>query len=257
MQLNSDSMRDFLSNFTNFDEINSDLDTLVVQYRETQDPRKLGTICNKVLGVILKYGRRAHDGLCDQDIYSRGFEALLYAVADKGWKSDGKVKFITYFTCSVINAMTSLQQKKCFRDAYKYQVSLDALIDDPDTNFDVSEDERFIPASGGYFPVKSKDDESKDVEENKDISSKKKDRINSLKYDFEQVYNDQESKINMAMSLGMSLTDLEIELLKFKIKRRYYENDDSTSIMSDKVKLDELRRIQRKQKKELKLKTVK
>ena len=252
MQLNSDSMRDFLSNFTNFDEINSDLDTLVVQYRETQDPRKLGTICNKVLGVILKYGRKAHDGLCDQDIYSRGFEALLYAVADKGWKSDSKVKFITYFTRSVINAMTSLQQKKCFRDAYKYQVSLDALIDDPDTNFDVSEDEKFIPASGGYFPVESKKDK-----EDKDDSSKKKDRINSLKYDFEQVYNNQESKINMAMSLGMSLTDLEIELLKFKIKRKYYEKDDSTSIISDKVKLDELRRIQQKQRKELKLKTMK
>lgn len=244
MQLNSDSMRDFLSNFTNFEEINSNLETLVQQYRETHDSRKFATIYNKVLGVVLEHGRKTHDGLCDQDIYSHGMEALTYCLReDNGWNANSKIKFLTYFYRTVHNAFITLQKKKCFRDANKYQISLDALVDDPDSSFDITEEHRFVSKSGGYYPVEIK----KDKEE-----TKKKKRMNTLMYDFEQVNNNLESKKDMAMTMGISLTDLEIELLKFKIRRKFYSEGDSTSIISDQVKLMELKRIQKKQRKEQK-----
>jgi len=242
MQLNSDSMRDFLSNFTNFEEINLDLETLVKQYRLTKDPRKFATIYNKVLGAVLNQAKKAHEGLCDQDIFSHGMEALVYCLRDKnGWNENSKVKFLTYFYRTAHNVIYTLQKKKYFRDLNKYETSLDEMVDNPDSNFDVTEEQRLIPSYGGFYP-------KSELEKQNEKKNGKK-RINSLMYDFEEVVSNPESKASMAMTMGISLTNLEIELLKLKIRRKFYSESDKESIISDKIKLNELKRIQRQQRK--------
>lgn len=173
------SFRSFISNYTDFKEIDSDLETLVLKYRQTNDPRYFATIYNKVAGVIFKAGSKTSGALTDADMFSHGVEALYHALSETkyGWKPESKIKFLTYYTRMVGNFVYTLQHSRHFRDINLHQVSLDELIDDPDNPKSFDESQMVLPIRKTTY------EHSDVVERLREICNNQK-LINQIKEDF-------------------------------------------------------------------------
>lgn len=214
MKLDSDSMRGFLAQYTNFKDLHStDLDSLVIKYRQSQNSIEFATIYNKVLGVVLKFGREsfADLGLTEDDIYSKGMEALNNALnIERGWKPESNVKFITYFYRVVHNSIITLQNKKSQRDYKKFHQSLDELIEDPALHFDICEE------NSPYHYVKSKKESSK---ESVSILTK----------------SSNEDKLNLAFNLGISVDNLELAIIAAKVKYKLATKDEIEHLKNSKT----------------------
>jgi hypothetical protein len=200
MKVDSYSIRGYIANFTDVRTSQVDLDQLVVQYRLSQSSQDYATIYNKVLGVILKFGRQcdASLGITEEDICSQGALTLLRALDPiKGWKADSNVKFITYFHLLVRNDIITLCNKKSSREYQKYSASLDALLYEDEEQDIVacqfSEDESLV----------------------NHIETKKESPLIAL-HKLLACFDD--VKEQMAFNLGLSLPKLELAMLAARIK---------------------------------------
>lgn len=131
MFINSDSIRNFFESHSNSAVVNNtDLDSLVLTYRQSRDEVDFSNLCNKAIGIVISLAKKTNkSNLSVEDIYSYTLETLLKAV-DK-WNPD-KTKFITYFHTCVINILYVLKRKKSIRDYNKYNVSLEELTEEFD-----------------------------------------------------------------------------------------------------------------------------
>ena len=181
MLMDMGSFRSFISNYTDFGQIDLDLETLVSKYRQTNDPRYFATIYNKVAGVIFKAGSKANNSLTDADMFSHGVEALYHALSETkyGWKPESRIKFLTYYTRMVSNFVYTLQNSRHFRDFNLYQTSLDALVDDPDNPKSFNEEQRFVPVRKTIFDKRAVFERLKEICDNESL-------LNQIKEDFGQ-----------------------------------------------------------------------
>lgn len=210
MKIDSITMRSFLNSHKCYECNNMDLDSLVLRFQQTKGSAEYATICQKVLGVILKYARGSfiNLGLSEDDIYSECMEALLRALTL--WKADQKVKFLTYFYGFVHNAIYTLQNRKCNRK-YKNLVSLDRMFEDSEEGYTIFE-----------F-----------CEQNKIKPKYKKETKKDSMYNL--AFLSKEEKENLAFSLGLSFDDLNSLIVKIRKKLKLTTEEDDI-ILKDKMK---------------------
>lgn len=134
MLVDSNSLRYFLEAHSNPEiSSNSDLDNLVLTYRQSKNELDFSNICNRAIGVVISLARFNNARLDEADIYSYTLETLLRAV--DGWNPE-KTKFITYYHACVLNLLWTLKRKKSIRDHNRYMVSLDQMVEE--NGFDAS-----------------------------------------------------------------------------------------------------------------------
>lgn len=209
MRLDGCSIRDFAENFANRQDLSLDLDVLAIRYKSFHNQSDFATILNKVLGVILKYGRGSFSdlGLTEEDIYSHGIHALANAL--DGWSPDKKVKFITYFYRMVHNAIITLQSRKCQRDYKKFHTSLDELVDDPDSNFDVSD----------------KDTLSRHIRSRRVTGKESVEILTNIS---------QDQMVELAYTLGISMSSLQLAFIVAKSKYRLATQEEEEKLKNSK-----------------------
>ena len=138
MLVDSNSLRYFLEAHSNpMVSSNSDLDSLVLAYRQSRDEIDFSNICNRAIGVVISLARFNNAHLDEADIYSYTLESLLIAV--DGWNPE-KTKFITYYHACVLNLLWTLKRKKSIRDYNRYMVSLDQMVEE--NGFDVAKTDK-------------------------------------------------------------------------------------------------------------------
>lgn len=207
MKIDSITMRSFLNSHKCYECNNMDLDSLVLRFQQTKGSAEYATICQKVLGVMLKYARGSfiNLGLSDDDIYSECMEALLRALTL--WKADQKVKFLTYFYGFVHNAIYTLQNRKCNRK-YKNLVSLDTMFEDSEE---------------GYTTFEF-------CEQNKIKPKYKKETMKDAMYNLAFLTLDE--KKNLAFSLGISFDDLNSLIMRIRKKLKLTTEEDDMLLKS-------------------------
>lgn len=194
------SFKLFISKFTNFEDINLDLETLVSKYRQTNDPRYFATIYNKVSGVIFKFGQRANNSLTSADMYSHGMEALYHALSTGkyGWKPESKIKFLTYYYRMVNNFVFTLQKSKHFRDFAAYHTSLDQLVDDPDNPQSFTEDQLYSPIRKTIYDKEAIAERLKEIGNNKTILSEMQQELKYTDSEFKLAFLQLKKKCKLA-----------------------------------------------------------
>lgn len=222
MKVDSYSIRGFVANFTDVRSSQVDLDQLVTQYRLNNNSKDYATIYNKVLGVILKFGRQCdvNLGITEEDIYSQGMLTLLRALDPvKGWKPESNVRFITYFHLLIRNDIITLCNKKCQREYKNYVVSLDELLCQDNENSEAVNTIQF----------KEEDSLSNHLEYKKESPVV---AMHKLMAQFDEV------KDQLAFNLGLPLSKLELTMLAAKIKidrvnkKKIDQNDQNISLVS-------------------------